>query len=412
MPATKKDDDDETVLSLSEQTNRPADVALNQQRIAAWHPILDPVWVIIALFYLGVIMVPVGFKMQDLSNGVVELRKTYDSFDDPNLRECGINTTYNARRKCSLEFIATQYMEPPILVHYELTNFHQNHRDYYQSRDAYQLYGRSSLQQTSLEASLCDPLNKLGNVWLNPCGLIANTFFNDIFTLESGQDAEGNTLNLIEKGVAWASDIEFKFKQPDGFAMEACENPTPNNINADGTTSTSCDPDCCLAQTRTDDTAGLTNQSWSCSEPAVHPDDGKCYRYHYPDEEITQYLYETYPDVVNPLEGVTNEHFIVWMRIATLPTFRKLYGYFNEPIAKGSRFTIQVEANYVVESFKGSKSIIISTNNIFGGQNPVLGRTFIVVGFICIVSGLFFTMKHWLRPRKLADTRYLHFKED
>jgi hypothetical protein len=32
----------------------------NQQRLNAWHPILDPVFVIVALFYLGVIMVPVG----------------------------------------------------------------------------------------------------------------------------------------------------------------------------------------------------------------------------------------------------------------------------------------------------------------------------------------------------------------
>jgi hypothetical protein len=59
MPA-KKNDDDESVLSLSEQTNRPADTALNQQRIPAWYPILDPVWVIISLFYLGIIMTPVG----------------------------------------------------------------------------------------------------------------------------------------------------------------------------------------------------------------------------------------------------------------------------------------------------------------------------------------------------------------
>ena len=58
--STLKNEDDESVLSLSEQTNRPADVALHQQRIPAWYPILDPVWVIIALFYLGIIMIPVG----------------------------------------------------------------------------------------------------------------------------------------------------------------------------------------------------------------------------------------------------------------------------------------------------------------------------------------------------------------
>ena len=54
------DDDDESVLDLADQHNRPKDVALNQQRVNAWHPILDPVWVIVALFYLGIILVPVG----------------------------------------------------------------------------------------------------------------------------------------------------------------------------------------------------------------------------------------------------------------------------------------------------------------------------------------------------------------
>jgi len=59
-PVVAADEDDESVLDLADQTNRPQDVALNQQRVNAWHPILDPVWVIVALFYLGVILVPVG----------------------------------------------------------------------------------------------------------------------------------------------------------------------------------------------------------------------------------------------------------------------------------------------------------------------------------------------------------------
>ena len=53
-------DDDESALDLAEQTERPKDVALQQQRIPAWHPILDPTWVIVALFYLGAMLVPVG----------------------------------------------------------------------------------------------------------------------------------------------------------------------------------------------------------------------------------------------------------------------------------------------------------------------------------------------------------------
>jgi len=54
------DDDNTSVLDMSEQTNRPPDVALHQQRIPAWMPILDPIWAISALLYLGIILVPVG----------------------------------------------------------------------------------------------------------------------------------------------------------------------------------------------------------------------------------------------------------------------------------------------------------------------------------------------------------------
>ena len=150
---------------------------------------------------------------------------------------------------------------------------------------------------------------------------------------------------------------------------------------------------------------------FSCKEPAISKHDFKCYAYHYPDENTTQYLYETYPQI-SPLDGVTDEHFIVWMRVATLPTFRKLYGYIEQPIPAGTTLTFRILCNYVVESFGGSKSLVVSTNNILGGKNSYLGRTFYVVGFFCLACGCFFAAKHWFRPRKIADRKYLRYKEE
>jgi len=52
---------------LSEQTRRPADTALLQQRVKAWYPILDPWWVIAGFAILGAIFVPVGKSSYSVS---------------------------------------------------------------------------------------------------------------------------------------------------------------------------------------------------------------------------------------------------------------------------------------------------------------------------------------------------------
>lgn len=53
-------DDDESVLDISELVNSPSDNAVQQQRIPAWHPILDPEWMIYSYLILAVIMIPLG----------------------------------------------------------------------------------------------------------------------------------------------------------------------------------------------------------------------------------------------------------------------------------------------------------------------------------------------------------------
>lgn len=321
---------------------------------------------------------------------MVELKITYDDYDQVE-PECGIGNNFNANKTCLLTFPVTKDMSPPILVHFELTNFHQNHRSYYQSRDNFQLLGHMG-EQNEVEKQRCKPLNELGGIKLNPCGVAANTFFNDVFKLVGGTDAAtGEDLIMMEEGIAWPSDLEYAFAQPDGFRYEACPDDT-------------CDTSCCDAEE--------DGTEWSCKEPYYNEKDLTCYRYHYPQDDKTQFLYETYPEIISPLEGVTNEHFVVWMRTATQPTFRKLYGWINQPIEKGTNLTFEVTANYVVHRFRGSKSLIVSTNNIFGGRNPYLGPAFYWVGFYCLLAGTFFALKQSLRPRKLADPNHLHYKVD
>lgn len=134
---------------------------------------------------------------------------------------------------------------------------------------------------------------------------------------------------------------------------------------------------------------------------------GIYYLFWYPDNASTQYLYESYPEVVTPIEGVENEHFIVWMRTAGLPTFRKLYGKIDADLKKGDSLSFDMSLNFEVESFDGSKALVVSTLGDFGGKNSFLGISYIVVGSISLLLGLLFALKQVINPRQLGDTRFL-----
>jgi len=67
----------------------------------------------------------------------------------------------------------------------------------------------------------------------------------------------------------------------------------------------------------------------------------------------------------------TDEHFIVWMRTAGMPNFRKLWGRVRSDIPKGT-LSLTINNNYDVSSFDGKKTFVLSTTNAFGGKNYFL----------------------------------------
>lgn len=383
------DEEEEVLLDISEQVNRPDDVPIQQQSIKAWHPILDPNWVIVSYLILAAIMIPFGYYLQGESEKIVELKQVYDTGSETTAACPSIGENYNANENCTLTFEVPKDMKPPVLLYYELTNFHQNYRKYTTSRDDYQLTGQVG-GQSSVDATNCDPINKLGDTTINPCGLIANTLFNDKFTLldtVGAVDEEGNKLVMREDGIAWESDLKYRFAMPDGYQQKLC----PEG---------QCDPSCCQ------------DSGFSCEEPAISPKDGLCYAYDYPEQNTTQYLYQTYPSVISPLEHVTNEHFVVWMRVAATPNFKKLYGYFEQTIPAGTKLEFEVNMNYVVQSFNGTKALTMTTNSMWGTKNATIGITIYAFGYFCLACGVFFGLKHWIKPRKIADRKYLHYKEE
>ena len=120
-------------------------------------------------------------------------------------------------------------------------------------------------------------------------------------------------------------------------------------------------------------------------------------------------------DTANPdNNGLQNEDLIVWMRTAAFPTFRKPYRkikhadpgniatseQFKTGIPKG-RYNIMIKYNFEVNSFSGSKKVILSTVGMFGGKNTFLGIAYTVVGLSCIVLGVFLLVNHKLYGKRL-----------
>jgi len=101
-----------------------------------------------------------------------------------------------------------------------------------------------------------------------------------------------------------------------------------------------------------------------------------------------------------------DEDFIVWMRTAGLPNFKKLYRIIDNDLEAGS-YQVTIVNNYPVQQFGGRKFVVLSTTTWIGGKNPFLGYAYIIVGAICILLGVCFALKHWISPRKLGDTKYL-----
>ena len=356
-------------------SKRPPDSDLYQQKIYSICPIVTLFRLALGFLAVGIIFVPAGVYLVQQADDYYQ--KTFYYETNKNDSPCRTNEQ-NQGSTCLVDFTFDEDVSGPILVYYSLKNYYQNSRRYFLSRDVNQLQG-ADVDSGALDSTCYPVLYAQTNpetILLNPCGLVANTYFTDVIKLSTNKTASGLTLSLDETNIALQSDRDNLFHQPDNFQsapypITGCNDIFPGVPNSD-------------------------IKSWPASDPT--------HCYYYPDDETTQYLYETYPDHINPIEGVTNEHFIVWMRTAGLPNFRKLYGRIAGDVKAGDTISFNVTLNYEVHSFEGSKALILTTVSTWGGKNTFPGVMFVVVGSICFGLGVLYFLAGLYRKTMKRNT--------
>ncbi|XRB21202.1 ALA-interacting subunit [Pseudoscourfieldia marina] len=102
-----------------------------------------------------------------------------------------------------------------------------------------------------------------------------------------------------------------------------------------------------------------------------------------------------------------DERFVIWMRTAALPTFRKLWGKIDRSFNKGEEITVQVNNRYNSYGYGGEKAIVLSTSSWLGGKNPFLGLAYIVVGAFCYVAAGAFVVLFVSQRREFGDLNRL-----
>lgn len=378
------------------KSRRPANTAFRQQRLKAWQPILTPKTVLPLFFVIGIIFAPIGGLLLYASAQVQEIRLEYTNCNSsaPAYEEGGkgfdsmpsdtVHTAFKSNNgsvsaewaleknvsvtvhsgakiqanRCHLRFSIPESMGPPVLFYYHLTNFYQNHRRYVLSFDSDQLKG-DARSYDSIHDSDCTPLyGKRDRDGVErpyyPCGLIANSMFNDSFSSPVLLNPPG-----VKTNETWTYDMQ----SDDDIAWDSDK-----------------------------DLYGKTKYNYT--EVLPPPNWVKQYPNNYTEEHPPPNLKE-WPA------------FQVWMRTAGLPTFSKLYQRNDTKAMWGGRYEVVIDDFFPTDVYEGTKSIIITTRTVMGGRNPFLGIAYVVVGGVCILLGAIFTVTHLVRPRKLGDHTYL-----
>lgn len=205
----------------STSTRKPDNTAFKQQTLPAWQPILNTQSVLPMFLTISAVFIALGVVLLVASNNIIEVSSDYTNCTTStgvscaDLRSDNSVTAMAQQCRCSISITVDQDMNGEVFLYYGLSNFFQNHRRYVRSRDDAQLNGQS-VTADSITTN-CDPYRRVNSTsaeYYAPAGAIANSLFNDTFTMT---DSSGTSLSIIRTGIAWPTDYNQKFNNPSSF---------------------------------------------------------------------------------------------------------------------------------------------------------------------------------------------------
>ncbi|KAF9380671.1 hypothetical protein CPC16_010198 [Podila verticillata] len=374
--------------------HRPPNTSFKQQRLKAWQPILTAKSVLPTFFIMGILFAPLGGLLVWRNNKVTEFSFDYTdcitatlpgttvpdsnfvhsspvgAFANPtySIAPSKVSVTVAAQaggdswmypvNRCTVNFTLPVDLQPPVMLYYKLTNFYQNHRKYTKSLDYKQLAGEAA-QISEIRGRKGCPLESGELIY--PCGLIANSLFNDTFypvrSVATDTAPPGDGYTFQETGIAWASDKDKYGKY------------------------------------------GYTNLS------SIYIPENWRPRYPGPPSNPTYAYSADFP----PPNIETDEHFQVWMRTAGWPTFLKPYGRNDQTVFKAGQYQMDIDMNFPITTYGGRKHVVITTLGATGGRNNFLGIGFIVAAILSAGLGIIFTAFHIAKPRIIGDHSKISF---